>query len=203
MSELHGHIEGNWLEEDLLGPDALPPRRRLRRPDPPSLVLNVTSMIDVIFLLLTYFMLTAQAAELALSKYGIRVVDVRLRRLNLPDANKQSVFDRMRAERDRIARKYRAEGEEEARRVRAEADRTKDEILSAAYRDSERVKGEGEAAATRIYAAAHNADPEFYKFTRTLEAYDKLFEKNTTVVLSADSPLLRTLSAGPAAGAGR
>lgn len=60
MSELHGHIEGNWLEEDLLGPDALPPRRRLRRPDPPSLVLNVTSMIDVIFLLLTYFMLTAQ-----------------------------------------------------------------------------------------------------------------------------------------------
>lgn len=135
-----------------------------------------------------------EAARIAAEKYGIEVVDVRLRRINLPDANKQSVFDRMRAERDRIARRYRAEGEQEARRIRAEADREKEEILSAAYRDAERVKGEGDAEATRIYAAAHNADPEFYRFTRTLDSYDKLFKADTTVVLSAESPLLKSLT---------
>ncbi|MCC7494187.1 MAG: protease modulator HflC [Fimbriimonadaceae bacterium] len=139
----------------------------------------------------------AETQQIAATRYGIQVVDVRLRRINLPEANKQSVFDRMRAERDRIARKYRAEGEQEARRIRAEADRQKEEILSAAYRDAERIRGDGDATATRTYTAAHNADPEFYKFTRSLEAYDKVFEKDTTVVLSADSPLFKGLTAGP------
>ena len=142
------------------------------------------------------------AAEIAESRYGIQINDVRLRRLNLPEANKRSVFDRMRAERDRIARKYRAEGEQEARKIRAEADKQKEEIVSDAYRQAEATRGEGDAQATRIYAAAHNADPQFYKFLRTLEAYDKLFEPNTTVVLSSDSPLLKTLTDG-AAGVGQ
>lgn len=140
------------------------------------------------------------ATEIAMSRYGIDIQDVRLRRINLPEANKRSVFDRMRAERDRIARKYRAEGEQEARKIRAEADKQKEEILSDAYRQAEIKRGQGDAEATRIYAAAHNLDPEFYKFLRTLDAYDKLFEPNTTVVLSSDSPLLKTLTDGAGGG---
>ncbi|MBI2301814.1 MAG: protease modulator HflC [Armatimonadetes bacterium] len=142
-------------------------------------------------------------AALAKEQYGIEVVDVRLRRVNFPEQNKQSVFDRMRAERERIARKYRAEGEQEARRIRAEADREKERILSEAYRDAERVKGEGDAEATRIYAAAHGADPRFYQFVRTLDVYDKVLGKDTTVVLSADSPLLHTLTDGQLPGGAR
>src|SRR5439155_2156447 len=89
--------------------------------------------------------LTANADRAALSQYGIRVVDVRVRRLNLPEQNKQSVFARMRAERERIAMQYRAEGEEQALIIRASADRGKEEILSAAYKDSEKIRGEGDA----------------------------------------------------------
>lgn len=141
-------------------------------------------------------------ARVAEEQYGIEVVDLRLRRVGFPEQNKQSVFDRMRAERDRIARKYRAEGEQEARRIRAETDREKERILSEAYRDAERLRGEGDAQAARIYAAAHNTDPEFYKFLRTLDTYEKVLGPETTIVLSADSPLLRTLTSGePPAGA--
>lgn len=143
------------------------------------------------------------AATTAAASYGIAVRDVRLRRLNLPVQNKQSVFDRMRAERERIARQYRAEGEEQARRIRADADLERETILSQAERDAERLRGEGDARATRIFAAAHNADPAFYQFLRTLDAYEKILGPDTTVVLSADSPLLRTLSGGAQPGAAR
>jgi membrane protease subunit HflC len=93
----------------------------------------------------------------AVRRYGIRVVDVRIKRLNLPEQNKQSVYARMRAERERIARQYRAEGEEQALAIRAEADRQKEEILSAAYKDAEKIRGEGEAEATRIYSQAYGS----------------------------------------------
>lgn len=132
----------------------------------------------------------------AATAYGISIRDVRLRRINLPEQNKQSVFDRMRAERERIARQYRAEGEEQARRIRAEADKERETILSEAERDAERLRGKGDAEATRIFAAAHNADPQFYRFLRSLDAYEKLLGKETTVVLSTDSPLLATLQGG-------
>jgi len=119
------------------------------------------------------------------------VADVRLNRLALPEQNKQSVFDRMRAERDRIARKYRSEGEEEAIKIRAEADKERQEVMAAAYREAEGIRGEGDAAAMRIYGEAFNADPEFYTFLRTLESYKAFLDENTTVVLSSDSELLR------------
>ncbi len=132
----------------------------------------------------------------ALREYGIRVVDVRLKRLNLPEQNKQSVYARMRAERERIARQYRAEGEEQALRVRAEADRQREEILAKAYKEAETTKGEGDAEAARIYGAAYSRNQSFYKLTRTLEAYRKALDDNTTVILSADSELLRLMTRG-------
>jgi modulator of FtsH protease HflC len=132
----------------------------------------------------------------ALERYGIAVVDVRIKRLNLPEQNKQSVYARMRAERERIARQYRAEGEEQALSIRADADRQKEEILSAAYKEAERVKGEGDAEATRVYSQAYSRNPAFYKLLRTLESYKKIFDDKTTAILSTDSELLKILMQG-------
>ena len=135
----------------------------------------------------------------ALEQYGIQVVDVRIKRLNLPEQNKQSVYARMRAERERIARQYRAEGEEQALSIRADADRQKEEILSAAYREAEKVKGEGDAESTRIYGQAYSKDPGFYRLLRTLESYRKVLDDKTTAILSSDSELLRVLTKGESA----
>ncbi len=133
----------------------------------------------------------------ALDRYGIRVQDVRIKRLNLPEQNKQSVFARMRAERERIARQYRAEGEEEALRIRADADRQKEEILSAAYKEAEQLKGEGDAEATRIYSEAYSRNPRLYKLLRTLESYKKIFgDDQTTAILSSESELLKVMMEG-------
>jgi membrane protease subunit HflC len=132
----------------------------------------------------------------ALAQYGIRVVDVRIKRVNLPEQNKQSVYARMRAERERIARQYRAEGEEQALRIRAEADRQREEILSVAYKEAERIKGEGDAESTRVYGAAYSRNPRFYKLLRTLESYKKILDDKTTAILSSDSELLRVLMRG-------
>ena len=132
----------------------------------------------------------------ALAQYGITVADVRIKRLNLPEQNKQSVYARMRAERERIARQYRAEGEEQALSIRADADRQKEEILSAAYKEAEKVKGEGDAEATRVYSQAYSRNPAFYKLLRTLESYKKIFDDKTTAILSSDSELLKVLMHG-------
>jgi len=126
--------------------------------------------------------------------FGIEVADVRMKRLAFPEQNKQSVFDRMRAERERIAKRYRSEGEEEAIKIRAQADKERQEILAEAYREAEKMRGEGDAEATKIYASAFNADPEFYRFLRTLESYKRFMDEKTTIVLSSDSDLLRLLN---------
>jgi len=139
---------------------------------------------------------TEQCRARALDQYGIEVVDVRMKRLNLPTQNRESVFARMRAERERIAKQYRAEGEAEALKIRAEADREKARILSEAYREAERIRGDGDAQSTRIYAEAYSRDPKFYKLVRTLEAYKKVIDPNTTAILSSDSELLRLLTQG-------
>lgn len=139
---------------------------------------------------------TQRCAAAARDQYGIDVLDVRLRRINLPEENKESVFARMRAERERIARQYRAQGTQEATRIKAEADREKTQILAKAYEEAERLKGEGDAKAMRIYAAAYNRDPKFYQLTRTLDAYRKFLNDKTTVVLSSDSELMRLLTSG-------
>ena len=143
--------------------------------------------------------LTDAADRTALSQDGIHIVDVRIKRLNLPEQNKQSVFARMRAERERIAMQYRAEGEEQALSIRADADKQKEEILSAAYKEAERIRGEGDADATRIYGAAYSKNPHFYRLLRTLESYKKTLDDKTTVVLSSDSELLKVLTHGEAA----
>ena len=143
--------------------------------------------------------LTALTGHAALEQYGIDVVDVRIKRLNLPEQNKQSVYARMRAERERIARQYRAEGEEQALSIRADADRQREEILSVAYKQAETIKGQGDAESTRIYGQAYSRNPAFYKLTRTLEAYKKVLDDKTTAILSSDSELLKVLMKGEAA----
>ncbi len=141
---------------------------------------------------------TEQCRARASQQYGIEIVDVRLKRINLPSQNRESVFARMRAERERIARQYRAEGEAEGLRIRAEADKEKSRILSESYREAERIRGDGDAESTRIYAGAYARDPKFYKLVRTLEAYRKVIDPNTTAILSSDSELLRLLTRGTA-----
>jgi membrane protease subunit HflC len=140
--------------------------------------------------------LTALTDRAALEQYGLDVVDVRIKRLNLPEQNKQSVFARMRAERERIARQYRAEGEEQALSIRADADRQKEEVLSLAYKQAETIKGQGDAESTRIYGQAYSKNPAFYKLLRTLESYKKVLDDKTTAILSSDSELLKVLMKG-------
>lgn len=143
--------------------------------------------------------LTSLTDRAALGQYGIEVVDVRIKRLNLPEQNKQSVYARMRAERERIARQYRAEGEEQALRIRADADRQREEILSVAYKQAEKTRGEGDAESTRTYSQAYSKNPRFYKLLRTLEAYKKILDDKTTAILSSDSELLKILMRGETA----
>ena len=125
--------------------------------------------------------------ETAAQQYGIELMDFRIKRINFPDQNRNSVFQRMKAERKRIATRYRSEGEEEA------ADKQRTEILARAYRKAKETEGRAEAEATRIYAEAYSQDAEFYEFLRTLESYEKSLTKGTTLVLPADSPYLRLL----------
>ena len=125
--------------------------------------------------------------------FGIEVLDVRIKGLDLPQEVQASVFARMRAERERIAKRYRAEGEERAREIRAGADREREVILATAYETSQNLSGEGDAQATVIYAQAFGQDPEFYAFTRRLQAYEKILSSGTTLVLPPDSELLRYL----------
>ena len=125
--------------------------------------------------------------------FGIDVLDVRIKGLDLPNEVQASVFARMRAERERIAKRYRAEGEERAQEIRAGADREREVIVATAYETSQKLNGEGDANATTIYAQAFGQDPEFYAFTRRLQAYEKILTTGTTLVLSPDSELLRYL----------
>ena len=123
--------------------------------------------------------------------YGMAVEDVRIKVLNFPEKNKLSVFQRMRAERERIARKYRSEGAEEAVKIRAAADKEKEVLLSQAKEKAEIIRGEGDAEAIRIYAAAYQKGPEFYKFMRSMEAYEKFIDEKTTTILPSDAKILK------------
>ncbi len=147
--------------------------------------------------------IVAEAREHAIAQYGIYLVDVRLRQLSLPEQNRANVFERMRAERGKIATKFRSEGEREFKKVVAEADREKTRILAEAYREAERIKGEGDAQAMRIYAEAFGKNSQLYKFRRTLQAYEKIFEGNTTIFLPADAEVFRLLGEERGSKAGR
>ena len=127
-------------------------------------------------------------------EYGIEIIDVRIKRTDLPEENEKAVFNRMRAERTRIAKKYRSEGEEEALKIRAETDKEKTIILAEAYKTSQTIRGEGESLALKIYADAYKQDPGFFEFFRTLEAYRNTIDSNTTIVLSQDDQFLKFLN---------
>ena len=126
--------------------------------------------------------------------YGIQVIDVRIKRADLPEEVRHSVYARMKAERERIAKKYRSEGEEEAVKIRAETDKQKKILLAESYRQAEKLNGEGDAEAIKIYAQAFEKDSEFYSFVRTLEAYEKSLGEGTTIVLPGDSEFFQYLS---------
>ncbi|MEY4549116.1 MAG: Protein HflC [Pseudomonadota bacterium] len=127
-------------------------------------------------------------------EFGIYVVDVRIKRADLPREVQESVFQRMRAERDREAKRYRSEGAEEAAKIRARTDKEVTILLAKAYQEAEALKGAGEADATRIYAGAYGKDPEFYALLRSLEAYEKSITPETEVVMSTESELFRYLA---------
>lgn len=132
--------------------------------------------------------------EMAQKQFGAEVLSFRIKRINYPEQNKRSVFDRMVAERERIATQFRSEGEEEAMKIRSEADKEKTMILADAKRKAEIIRGQGDAEATRIYANSFKKYPDFYKFIRTLEAYRKIINKNSVIVIPSDSILLKYLN---------
>jgi membrane protease subunit HflC len=127
-------------------------------------------------------------------EYGIEVVDVRIKRADLPEKNEQNVFNRMRTERDRQAKKFRAEGDEEARKIRSEADKQVNIMLAEARKESEIRRGDGDASAVKIFADAYGRDLEFYQLVRTLEAYRNSLDENTTVILSPENDFFRFLN---------
>ena len=135
--------------------------------------------------------LQRQAAEGA-SSLGLDVVDVRIKRIDLPQDVSDSVFNRMAAERERVAREFRAEGAQEAEEIRADADRQRSVIIAEAQRDGEKIRGEGDAEAAATYADAYNVDPDFYSFYRSLGAYRQTFQdRDDRLILSPDSRFFR------------
>ena len=132
-------------------------------------------------------------ADFARPTYGIEVISVDLRRLSLPEQNREHVFDRMKAERAKIAKENRSAGELEARKIIAEADHEKTRIDAEAAGQGERTRAEGDAKASGTYAAAFGQDPKFYEFLRALRAYDKFLDDKTTLFLPADADVLRML----------
>ena len=123
--------------------------------------------------------------------YGIEIIDVRIKRADLAPENETAVYARMKAERERIANRYRSEGEEEALKIRAQTDKEKEIILAEAYREAQITRSEGEAQAIEIYANAFKKDPAFYDFMRTMEAYKRIFDEKTTLVLPPEAELFK------------
>ncbi len=126
--------------------------------------------------------------------YGIRVVDVRIKRADLPEKNELNVFNRMRTERERQAKRFRAEGDEEARKIRSDADKQVRILTADARQKSDVARGEGDALAVKIFADAYGRDPEFYEFVRAMDAYRKTIDEGTTLILSTNSDFFRWLS---------
>ena len=133
-------------------------------------------------------------ANIKAAEYGIEVVEVRIKRTDLPPEVANSIFNRMRTERERIAMEYRSEGKEEATKIRAETDKEKTILVAQAYKQEQIVRGEGDAQATKIYADAFSKDQKFYTFMRSMEAYKKSLKTDTTLLMSEDSDFLGFLN---------
>jgi membrane protease subunit HflC len=136
-----------------------------------------------------------KASDVKAREYGIQVVDVRIKRADLPEKNEQNVFSRMRTERERQAKRFRAEGDEESRKIRSNADKEVRILTAEARQKSEILRGEGDAQAARIFAEAYGRDPEFYEFIRTMDAYRRTIDEQTTLILSSESDFFRWLDA--------
>ncbi len=134
-----------------------------------------------------------EASSLITPEFGIELKDVRIKRINYIEEVRQEVFDRMIAERQRIAAKYRSEGDGRSAEIRGEKERELKKITSEAYRTAQEIKGTADASATRIYAEAYNLDPEFYQFMRTLETYRTVMDQETLLLLSTDTEFLKYL----------
>jgi membrane protease subunit HflC len=135
----------------------------------------------------------AVSARAKCKDFGIHIVDVRIKRADLPNEVEESVFGRMRAERERVAKQYRSEGEGEAAKIRAETDKERTILLAKAYETSQKIRGEGDALSTTIYAKAYEKNPEFYAFLRSLDAYEKLMGDKSSLVVSTGSELFKYL----------
>lgn len=138
--------------------------------------------------------LTRELTIVSQEQFGIEIVDVRVKKIDLPPDVSESVYRRMNAEREKEAREHRSQGRELAEGIRAAADREVTVLQANAYRDSELIRGEGDAQATALYAAAFNQDPEFYSFTRSLRAYQDSFSGSSDIMLvQPDSEFFRYL----------
>ena len=134
-------------------------------------------------------------------KIGVQVVDVRIKRVDLPESVSENVFRRMEAERKQVANELRSTGAAEAEKIKADADRQKQVIVANAYRDAQRVKGEGDAKASAIYAAAYDKNPEFYAFYRSMQAYRESFKnKSDVMVLDPSADFFKYMKNPRAAG---
>jgi len=122
-----------------------------------------------------------------LENYGVKIIDIRIKRTEFPDATKPSIYEQMRSEREAVASKYRADGQKAARTIRAEAKNRATVIEAQAYEQAQKLMGEGDAEALRIYAEAYNVDPEFYAFWKTLQTYKQVIDEDTTIIISPDS----------------
>lgn len=125
--------------------------------------------------------------------YGIEIIDVRIKRTDLPEGNKQSVYNRMISDRQSIAARYLSEGDEESRKITSKADRTATELLAQAEADAKKIVAQGEQEAAKIYNEAYGKDPEFYSFYRTLQSYVTTLENEPVIMLPIDSPYARIL----------
>ncbi|MGA1824177.1 MAG: protease modulator HflC [bacterium] len=128
------------------------------------------------------------------TKYGLEILQVGIRRINYPSIVAQAVFDRMQSEREKEAKKYRAEGTEEAAKIEAQADKEVSEILAKAYREAEIIKGEGDREALRIYGEAYRKNPDFFEFLKSLELYQEVLKENSTLIFSTETDLFKYLT---------
>jgi len=134
-------------------------------------------------------------------KIGVQVVDVRIKRVDLPESVSENVFRRMEAERKQVANELRSTGAAEAEKIKADADKQKDVIVAEAYRDAQRVKGEGDAKASAVYAGAYGKNAEFYAFYRSMQAYRESFKsKSDVMVLDPSSDFFKYMKNPRAAG---
>jgi membrane protease subunit HflC len=136
-------------------------------------------------------------AQPKLEKFGIELVDVQVKRINYVDQVRESVYNRMIAERKQIAEKFRSEGRGEARKIQGDKERELKRITSEAYRTAQEIKGKADAEATKIYADAFSVDPEFYSFSKTLETYTSTMDSQSSLILSTDSDFLQYLKGIP------